>query len=38
MLSGKSGYVLPKYKNTTYINISVGSNFGLIDILSSVLQ
>jgi len=30
--------VLPKYKNTAFINIDVGAHFGIIDIVGSVLQ
>lgn len=36
--SGKSGFVLPKYRNATYIEIPEGKHFGIIDIVHSVLQ
>ena len=35
---GKAGFVLPKYKNTSYIDIIQGSYFGIIDIVGSILQ
>ena len=34
---GKAGFVLPKYKNTVYIEISIGSIFGTVDIVASIL-
>ena len=38
LIKGKAGFVLPKYKNTVYINITIGSHFGIIDIVGSVLN
>ena len=38
LIKGKAGFVLPKYKNTVYIEISVGSHFGIVDIIASILQ
>jgi hypothetical protein len=38
LIKGKAGFVLPKYKNTTYIEIIVGTHFGIIDIVGSMLQ
>ena len=38
LIKGKGGYVLPKYKNTIYMNISVGQHYGIIDIVGSILQ
>jgi len=38
LVKGKAGFVLPKYQNTTFIEIGVGSHFGLIDIVGSILQ
>jgi len=35
---GKAGFVLPKYKNTTYIEVDEGDTFGIIDIVASVLN
>lgn len=35
---GMCGFVLPKYKNATYIEIQEGQHFGIIDIVHSVLQ
>jgi hypothetical protein len=35
---GKSGFVLPKYKNTAYIEVVQGSHFGIIDIVGSILH
>jgi hypothetical protein len=36
--AGECGFVLPKHENIKYINIPVGANFGIIDIIGSVLQ
>ena len=33
--NGKCSYVLPKHNNQSYINISLGSCFGIIDIIGS---
>ena len=38
LAKGKAGFVLPKYKNTTYIEIPLGAHFGIIDIVGSVLH
>lgn len=38
LVKGKAGFVLPKYNNTTYINIHVGQHFGIIDIVYSVFK
>ena len=38
LVKGRAGFVLPKYKNATYIDIDVGSHFGIIDIVGSILQ
>ena len=35
---GDCGFVLPNYSNIKYIDISVGSYFGVIDILGSMLN
>ena len=37
LIKGKAGFVLPKYQNTTYIDINVGAHFGIIDIVESML-
>lgn len=36
--NGSLGYVLPKFSNLKYINLTVGCNFGIIDIVSSSLK
>jgi hypothetical protein len=38
LIQGKAGFVLPKYKNTSYIDITIGSHFGIIDIIGSILS
>ena len=38
LIKGKAGFVLPKYKNTTFIEIVIGAHFGIIDIVGSILQ
>ena len=38
LVKGKAGFVLPKYKNATYIEVEVGAHFGIIDIVGSILQ
>jgi len=38
LIKGRAGFVLPKYKNATYIEISVGAHFGIVDIVGSILQ
>jgi hypothetical protein len=35
MITGKAAFVLPRYKNRPYINLSIGSLFGMIDIIGS---
>ena len=35
---GKCGFVLPKYMCSQYISISAGSDFGMVDIVGSMLQ
>jgi len=37
LIQGKAGFVLPKYNNTVYIEIQVGSHLGIIDIVGSIL-
>lgn len=38
LIKGKAGFVLPKYQNTAFIDIEVGSHFGIIDIIGSILS
>ena len=38
LMKGKAGFVLPKYQNVPYIEITIGSHFGVIDILGSIVQ
>ena len=38
LIKGRAGFVLPKYKNAMYIEILMGSHFGVIDILGSILH
>ena len=38
LMSGECGYVLPKHKNIKYINFTMGNQFGVIDIVGSVLN
>ena len=38
MQSGSCGFVLSKYHNLKYINIGPGMRFGLLDILSSLIE
>ena len=35
LLKGTASYVLPQYNNTKYINIEIGDQFGLIDVIAS---
>lgn len=35
LVSGKASFVLPRFNNLKYININVGSHFGMIDIVGS---
>ena len=38
LINGKAGFVLPKFNNTCYIQISVGQHFGVIDIAASIFS
>lgn len=38
LIKGKAGFVLPKYRNTIYRSIKVGSCFGVIDLVASMLH
>lgn len=38
MLSGKANYVLPSYDNVGYIDIQIGDNFGIVDIVGSSIN
>jgi hypothetical protein len=38
LVKGRTGFVLPKYNNANYIEVTNGSHFGLIDIHGSVLK
>lgn len=38
LTQGKCGFVLPKYKNATYIEIGDGQHFGIVDIVHSLLS
>ena len=38
MLSGKANYVLPSYDNAGYIDIKIGDQFGIIDIIGSSIN
>lgn len=38
MLSGKADYVLPSYDNVGYIEIEIGDQFGVIDIVGSAIN
>lgn len=35
LIKGRASFVLPRYKNTPYINIAKGNHFGIIDIVGS---
>lgn len=35
LINGEAAFTLPKYQNTQYINIQIGTHFGLIDIVGS---
>lgn len=35
LMKGSASYVLPQYNNIKYINIEIGDQFGLIDIIAS---
>lgn len=35
---GQCAFVLPKYNNVKYVNINQGSNFGIEDIVGSVIK
>jgi hypothetical protein len=36
LTKGKVGFVLPKFNNTCYIQVSIGQHFGIIDIVASI--
>jgi hypothetical protein len=36
--SGKCGYVLPKFENTKYISVVPGTDFGMEDIVGSIIR
>lgn len=36
--NGNCGFVLPKYENVKYIDIKIGSNFGIEDIVGSIIS
>jgi hypothetical protein len=36
LISGKATFVLPRYNNLAYINITIGSHFGVVDIIGSM--
>jgi hypothetical protein len=36
LIKGLAAFVLPRYKNVPYINITVGNHFGVIDIVGSL--
>ena len=38
MIDGEAAFVLPSFRNTRYILIGNGDNFGVIDIIGSVSQ
>ena len=38
MSKGRAGFVLPKFKNAVYIEITIGQDFGIIDIVGSALK
>ena len=35
MVKGNAAFVLPSFRNTSYINVLVGDHFGVADIISS---
>lgn len=35
MVTGNASFVLPSFRNTSYINVLVGDHFGVVDIVSS---
>lgn len=35
--SGACGFVLPRYSNIQYIEVTIGSTFGIIDIIGNML-
>ena len=35
MITGSAAFVLPAFDNTSYIEIDVGDQFGMVDIISS---
>ena len=38
MKEGSCGFVLPKHENIKYINIDLGTHFGVIDIVGTLLK
>ena len=38
LLKGNVSYVLPRYKNASYLEVEVGENFGINDIFVSMLH
>ena len=38
MMNGEAGYVLPKHRDIKYIDFQLGSHFGVIDIVGSILS
>ena len=38
MSKGRAGFVLPKFKNAVYIEITIGQDFGIIEIVGSALK
>jgi CRP-like cAMP-binding protein len=35
---GNCGFVLPKFDNTKYVNVKLGNNFGIEDIVGSIIK
>lgn len=35
---GSCGFVLPKHHNVKYIDINIGAHFGIIDVVSTLLD
>ena len=38
MQNGSCGFVLPQYHNLKYVDIDIGMHFGIIDIISSLIE
>ena len=38
MIAGEASFVLPRFKNMQYINITIGHMFGMIDIIGCMQQ